>query len=428
MTPFIMESLSLDILNLLLSENCARYGGSHRYPRPLIEGARVVTILENKVRSFGLVTRGSPLCCWACPTPARLILHTLLESIADMKFKRHAAVPLLLMLCMVSTTVSVAESDPTLAAEVANKGWIVYSAKADNATWDLYLIRPDGTPARRMTKTLNYEEAAPRFSPDGRYVLYRRFPKGTVIDHDEWGFGGQVVIARTDGTDLRTLGKEGEYPWASWMPDGKHVSCLYRKGVRIVNVETGAVTREIPRKGIFQQLFPAPDGKNFCGTGNVGGKSWNIVCLDGNSHAAVPVHLVQSCTPDWFPDSNRVIYSSRPPDQQVNEGYGATQLWMANADGSNQQMIYGDDAYHLYGGGVSPDGAYVVFTKSLVDGGGSEKEGAPMFVMRLADAPAIGGDSTDLRMKHRDAKEAPLVELPAGWEPHWTYADVVVVR
>lgn len=314
--------------------------------------------------------------------------------------------------------------DATLARDVADKGWIIYSARSDNATWDLFLTRPDGGLARRLTRTTDYEEAAPRFSPDGSQILYRRFPQGAVIDHDKWGFGGALIIARSDGSEARVLGAAGEFPWAAWMPDGRHVSCLYRGGIRIVDVDTGAIVRELPRKGIFQQLFPSPDGQFFCGTGNVGGKAWNIVRLGLDSGELNPIHVFQSCTPDWFPDSKRIIYSSRPPDQKAHDGYGATQLWMANADGSEQQLVYGDDAYHVYGGTLSPDGAYVIFTKSLADGGGSEKEGAPMFLMRLADAPAVGGDSVALRALHPDATEAPLLELPHGWEPHWTYADI----
>jgi len=317
------------------------------------------------------------------------------------------------------------EYDLTLAREVANKGWIAYSARADNGTWDLFLTRPDGSVVKRITSTPDYEEAAPRFSPDGMKLLYRRFPQGAVIDHDKWGFGGQVVIANGDASDPQVLGEEGEYPWAAWMPDGKHVSCLYRQGIQIINLETREVVKELPRQGIFQQLFPSPDGKRFCGTGNVGKQAWNIVSLEIETGETTPVHEFQSCTPDWFPNSEWVIYSSRPSDQKAHNGYGATQLWMARADGSESRLIYGDDAYHVYGGRLSPDAAYVLFTKSIKDGGGSEKEGAPIFVMRLSDAPAVGGDSGELRRKHPEAKDAPVLRLLPGWEPDWTYAELV---
>ena len=346
-----------------------------------------------------------------------------------MHFTRFRARSLLLATLIFATPLVTHAEDQAefvLADEVATKGWIVFSGRNDNASWDLYVMRPNGTKVRNLTRSLEYEEAAPRFSPDGSRLLYRRLARGAVIDHDNWGFTGQLVIANPDASAPRVLGEEGEYPWAAWMPDGKHVSCLYRKGIRVVNVETGDVVRELPRQGIFQQLFPSPDGRFFCGTGNVGEKAWNIVRLNGASGELNAIHIFQSCTPDWFPDSERLIYSSRPPDQKAHGGYGATQLWMARADGTAQQLVYGDDAYHVYGGEVSPDGAYVLFTKSLPDGGGSEKEGAPMFLMRLSDAPAVGGDSFALRKKHPDAKDSTVLSLPRGWEPHWTFADVAV--
>ena len=47
-------------------------------------------------------------------------------------------------------------SDPRvtqLAEEVHNKGWIVFAARGDNGTWDLFLMRPDGSQRRNITNT-----------------------------------------------------------------------------------------------------------------------------------------------------------------------------------------------------------------------------------------------------------------------------------
>lgn len=338
------------------------------------------------------------------------------------------AVPLLALTALVTPNAPADDATTVLAQEVASKGWLIYSARADNGTWDLFLSRPDGSSIRNVTNTADFEEAAPRFSPDGSHILFRRLARGTVISHDKWGFSGEAVVARPDGTKARALGDDGDFPWAAWMPDGKQVSCLYRQGVRIVDIETGNVVREMPRNGIYQQLFPSSDGQWFCGTGNLENAAWNVVRMNANTGEINAVQIYQSCTPDWFPDGKRLIYSSRPDNQKALEGYGVTQLWMANSDGTEQRLIYGDESFHLYGGAVSPDGAYVVFTKSLADGGGSEKEGAPMFLMRLSDAPAIGGKSPELRALHPDATEAPLVELSPGWEPHWTYGDIEAVK
>jgi len=299
----------------------------------------------------------------------------------------------------------------TLAAEVHDKGWIVYGARSSKGDWDLFLCRPDGIGVKNITSTPDYSEGAPRFSPDGKQMLYRRTSKGTKISHDQWGFQGELVIADADGSNRTVVGKEGEYTWASWSPDGKQVACLTKKGIHMVDLATKKTVREMPRKGMYQQLFWSPDGKWFCGVSNFLGEQWTVARMNADTGEINAVNSYQNCTPDWFPDSKRLIFSHRPKGQ---EGYGWTQLWMADGDGSNRKLIYGQDGLHIYGGATSPDGKYVLLTASSEDGGGSEKNGAPMYLIRFADTPMITGESKDLRKLHPDTKGGPVLPLPVG--------------
>jgi dipeptidyl aminopeptidase/acylaminoacyl peptidase len=311
-----------------------------------------------------------------------------------------------------------------LAEEVGAKGWLMYGARGANGSWDLFVSRPDGSQRRNITNTPDFEEAAPRFSPDYSQLLYRRLAKGTPIDHDRWGFEGQLVIADANGANPKVVGEEGEFPWASWSPDGKQVACLNKKGIQVVDLATKKITRKFPRKGIYQQLFWSPDSKWFCGTANHGGTSWTVVRMNAATGDLNVVRKFQNCTPDWAPDSKHVIVSHRPADQQGAGGYGYTQLWIALGDGSKEMLVYGEDGFHMYGGALSPDGKYVLFTRGPKDGSGSKKDGAPICVMRLSDAPSIGGASPDLRKIHPVTKDGPVLTLDKGWEPCWTYADI----
>ena len=334
---------------------------------------------------------------------------------------------LLMGLGFVQTTTSQGAEDARvslLAKEVGEKGWIAYSARSENGSWDLFLSRPDGSQCRNLTNTKDFEEAAPRFSLDGKKMLFRRLEKGAVIDHDRWGFQGRLVIAGPDASNPVVFGEEGEYSWASWSPDAREVVCLDKKGIEIIDLETKEVVRKLPRKGIYQQLFWSPDGKWFCGTANHQGISWTVVRMNAETGEVNPLRAFQNCTADWFPDSNQVIVSSRPAGQTGNDGYGYTQLWMVDGDGQNSRLIYGEDGYHMYGGALSPDGRYVLFTKGLEDGSGAEKSGAPICIMRLEDAPSIGGESAELRKLHPETKDGPVLVLPDGWEPCWTYAEI----
>ena len=313
-----------------------------------------------------------------------------------------------------------------LSAEVAGKGWIVYGARAEGGTWDLFLSRPNGSVRHNITNTPDAEEAAPRFSPDGKKLLYRSLSKGATIDHDKWGFQGRLIIADANGANARVFGEEGEYPWASWSPDGKQIVCLTPQGIRVVDLETKEVVRRVPRQGVYQQLFWSPDGQWFCGTGNHQGTSWTVVRINADTGAVNPVRKFQNCTPDWCPDSHHVIMSSRPANQPGANGYGYTQLWTAHGDGSDSRLLYGEDGYHIYGGALSPDGQYVLFTKGPKDGSGAEKDGGKIGIMRFADAPSIGGKSADLRKIHPKTKDGAVLYIGKGWEPHWTLKELVL--
>lgn len=370
--------------------------------RPLQSTPRDVTVKMPRIckrERAGRMKMHLPI----APTKAVIVLWAILA----------AAVPLL------------AEPDKpdtrALAHEVRDRGWIVYSARSEKKDWDLFVMRPDGSGVRNITGTPDYSEAAPRFSYDGSRMLYRRLERDAKIDHDKWGFQGQLMVAQADGRHPVAVGKDGEHPWATWSPDDKQIACLTLKGIQIVDLATKRVVREIPRKGVYQQLGWSQDGRWFCGVSNHFGENWTVVRMNVETGEINPVNTFQNCTPDWLPDSRRIIFSHRPGNQ---EGYGWTQLWTADGDGNHRQLLYGRDGRHIYGGAASPDGRYLLFTSCMKDGGGSEKDGAPMCLMRFADAPTIEDRSEALRKLHPGTRDGPVLSLPVGWEPHWTYADI----
>jgi Tol biopolymer transport system component len=311
-----------------------------------------------------------------------------------------------------------------LGKEIGGKGWLLFAAKSAEGDYDLFLSRPDGTQARNVTKSPQFNEFGGRFSPDGRKLLYRRSARGEPINHDLWGALGVPVVASADGSEPKVLGEDGDLPWACWSPDGKQVSCLYKKQglIRVIDIATRQVVRELPRQGIFQQLFWSADGKRVCGTANLNGQDWNIISVElaGGNPTLLSRNL--NCTPDWFQhDPNRVIYSNRTPG--LANDYGWTMLMQATADGRERTLIYGERGRHVYYGCTSPDDQYVVFSLPESDGGVD----AHMAIVRLADTPIIvPEDYRELKELYPTAKGGPVFRLTqAGFEPHWTYAEVV---
>jgi len=331
-----------------------------------------------------------------------------------------------------------------LAREVRSKGWIMYGAPTSKGDKDLFLMRPDGTESRNITQTPGFNEGAPRFSPDGKKVLSRRISTATPIHYNRWGFQAHVILANADGSDPVELGKEGEFPWAAWSPDGKQVSCLTMKGIEIIDLATKKVVRQLPRKRIYQQLYWSPDGKWFCGVSSAFGEEWTVVRMNAETGEINPIrkfkeggqHMAgllgqdtpggSECTPDWFPDSKHIIFSHHPGGHGDEQTW--TQLWMADGDGSSSRLLYGEDGRHIYGGTLSPDGKYVLFSRMLLDGVGAMMSVTNMGLIRFADTPTIGGRSERLRKVHPNTKDGPVLKLPAGFEPAWTYEEVGTKR
>jgi Tol biopolymer transport system component len=307
-----------------------------------------------------------------------------------------------------------------LAGELHDKGWIVYSAKTEAGDWDLHLMRPDGSDRRNITNSPAFNEAGAKFSPDGRKLLYYRMPKGTAVDNNKYGLY-ELAIADADGANADVWGNG--FQWASWGPGGQSLACLSVKGIDIVDVATRKVTRTLARHGIVQQLVWSPDGKWFVGTANGLGVAWTIGRLNADSEQINAVSETDryNCTPDWFGDSRHVIYSRGIVPDKMDWA----QLWMAGGDGGERCMLYAEQGRHIYGGCASPDGKYVLFTRSQQDLGEVDNSQTTMAVIRYQDAPMIRGRSEMRRKEYPNAGAGPMLDLGRGWEPHWTYAHVM---
>ena len=151
------------------------------------------------------------------------------------------------------------------------------------------------------------------------------------------------------------------------------------------------------------------------------GPYWNIGQLDEKTGS---VQLVSendryNCTPDWCPDSRQLVYARGI----VPEQGGRAELWAADKDGSRQHVIYADAEFHVYGACPSPDGKYLLFTRSVADLGKVDNSGTTMSVIRWRDAPMIGAADEALRKSYPDAKRGPRLDLGPGWEPHWTLRE-----
>jgi eukaryotic-like serine/threonine-protein kinase len=243
------------------------------------------------------------------------------------------------------------------------------------------------------------------FSPDGsRFAFIRNDNAATGEDH--------LMIANADGSNERKLAvRKGDsfFPATglSWSPDGKLLACPaggyaggYHLTVATVDVGTGeqkeitnkrfydvgrvswladgsGVLVNAAEKGANQNqiwLLPYPTGEaqrvthdlNDYGDTTLTADSRSVVTVQFDVTANVWVAPVNDLTHGkqittgkleannglaWTPDG-RVIYSSIAG--------GNLDLWIMNADGTNQKQLTSDEAFD-YEPHVSPDGRFIFF-------------------------------------------------------------------
>jgi len=313
-----------------------------------------------------------------------------------------------------------------LAKEVSTLGYLVFTGMSKPGDYDLFTCRPDGSNLKNITTTPEYNENNARFSADGKKILYRRIPKSEHINHTLHGQFGQLVISDSDGSNVVVHGQPAEYPWASWSPDGKQIACLYKKEgkIRIFDLETKKLLKEVPRFGVFQQLYWSPDGKRLSGCANVDGADWNIVDIELATQKVTLVSRDLNCTPDYFHDNKHIIHSHRQPG--LADGYGFTMIMQASVDGKERKLVYGERNKHVYWSCVSPDDKYAIFS-IFPDDNGIDGE---MAIVRLADTPMVVSSTVpykELEELYPGAKHGPVLHLThilKGFEQHWTAVDI----
>jgi TolB protein len=182
--------------------------------------------------------------------------------------------------------------------------------------------------------------ADPRFSPDGKSILYTvlrgGFPEIWVMNRDG---GGQRKVAAGCQAD--------------WSPDGQQIAFIRDNQVWLRDIASSRERRVTPlaweRCGVPAW---APDGKQLAvasrHTGSIG---IYLLGIDGKENAPLATEE-ESCTPCWSKDGRRLLC-------QTVKGH----VHQVGADGRDwQQVTDGADVQH--DARYSPNGTMIVFCRA----------------------------------------------------------------
>jgi hypothetical protein len=218
------------------------------------------------------------------------------------------------------------------------KGTIVFVSDRSGAL-EIWRMHASGQHAKQLTNEKT-PHADPKFSPDGRTILYTALKGGFP----------EVWSMKRDGSEQKkvTPGSQG-----SWSPDGKSIVFIRDNQCYVRELGSGTEKRVTPEK--WERCgVPAwsPDGRTVAvASRHLESIGIFLVGLDG---AAPPQLKTQEacCTPAWSKDGKRLLCQSV-------KGH----CYQLDADGKNwEQVTFGADVQH--DARYSPDETLFVYCRA----------------------------------------------------------------
>jgi formylglycine-generating enzyme required for sulfatase activity len=218
------------------------------------------------------------------------------------------------------------------------KGAIVFVSDRGGAM-NIWKMDANGGRNKRLTND-PYPDADPRFSPDGKRIMYTSLRGGFP----------EIWMMNRDGTRPERIAEGCQ---AAWSPDGNSIVFIRDDRVYIRRLRSGAETRVTPpeweRCGV-----PAwsPDGKRVAVASrhlqNIG---IFLLTVDGKEHLQLAAEE-PCCTPQWSADGATILF-------QTVKGH-IHQIDLATK--SEEQLTFGADIQH--DARYSPDGSMIVFCRA----------------------------------------------------------------
>ena len=218
------------------------------------------------------------------------------------------------------------------------KGTIVFVSDR-TGSMKIWSMHANGKNAKLLTKS-DGPDADPRFSPDGKRILYTTLRGGFP----------EIWLMNRDGADAKfvTKGSQG-----SWAPDGKSIVFINDNQTYVRDLMT-AKERLVTPKTWERCGVPAfsPDGQRVAvASRHLGNIGIFLLSLDGKE--TLPLKTEEACcTPCWSKDGKKILY------QTVNGHIHEVGIDGKGAD----QLTFGADVQH--DARYSPDGTMVVFCRA----------------------------------------------------------------
>jgi Tol biopolymer transport system component len=225
---------------------------------------------------------------------------------------------------------------------------VVFYSERDGRPADLFVMNADGSAGRRLTNT-TMAEGYPAWSPDGRRIAFEGDSPNGNFD---------IYVMDADGSNVHRLTSDPRRDVGpAWSPDGTQIVFMSDRAgqdfdIYSMRADGSSVERLTAGATTWFPQF-SPDGARLAF--HVG-RDVHVFELKTRALQPLTKDPENGMYPTWSPDGKRIAFMSWRN--------GRTEIFMMNADGSDQRVLVSTASGSAIDPRWSPDGSRIVFVET----------------------------------------------------------------